>query len=56
MRGWRPGQNTTEYFLLLCAMLTVFGLVGTFIKNYIPQLLDRALDLILNAALSLALP
>ena len=56
MRRLRPGQNTTEYFLLLCALLVVFGLVGSFLKSYIPKLMDRAFELILDAALSLALP
>lgn len=52
----RPGQNTTEYFLLLCAMLTVLGIVANFLKNYIPMLMDRAFELIVDAALQLALP
>jgi hypothetical protein len=52
----RRGQNTTEYCLLLCALLVVFGLVASFLKNYIPKLADRAFELIVNAALSLALP
>jgi hypothetical protein len=56
MRRLRRGQNTTEYFLLLCAMLVVFGLVGNFIKNYIPKLMDRAFEMTVDAALSLALP
>ncbi|MCX5795228.1 MAG: hypothetical protein NTY77_07035 [Elusimicrobia bacterium] len=56
MRGRRPGQNTTEYFLLLCSMLVVFGLVGSFLKSYIPKLMDHAFELILDAALNLALP
>jgi hypothetical protein len=56
MRRLRKGQNTTEYFLLMCAMLAVFGLVGSFIKDYIPKLMDRAFEMIVDAALSLALP
>jgi hypothetical protein len=56
MRRLRPGQNTTEYFLLLCSLLVVFGLVASFLKSYIPKLMDNAFDLIINAAMSLALP
>jgi hypothetical protein len=56
MRAGRPGQNTTEYFLLLCAMLTVFGVVGGFLKSYTPLLMERAFALIVDAALQLALP
>jgi len=52
----RPGQNTTEYLLLMAAVLVVFNVVAFKLKSYLPELTERLLDLIVRAALSLAMP
>lgn len=52
----RRGQNTTEYLLLLCAMVMLSQVAYKFLSGYIPVLTERVIDLILTTALSLAAP
>lgn len=52
----RRGQSSVEYMLLLCMGVTVAVIVGSFLKKYVPGLLDRVLDKITDVALSMAAP
>lgn len=55
MRGSR-GQASTEYLMLLCAVLTVSVMTGTFLSRYGQDLAERVADHLLEAAIQLAAP
>ena len=52
----RRGQSTTEYMMLLCAVVALAAISGGAIQKYLPQVTERLLDAILSAALQLASP
>lgn len=52
----RRGQASVEYMLLLCTVLTMALMTGTFLAKYGRDLVDRAAEKVLEAALTLALP
>lgn len=53
----RPrGQATVEYMLLLCTVVTVALLTGTFINKFGRDLLDDIAMKVLEAAISMGMP
>lgn len=56
MKGSSRGQNTVEYMLLLCLMVTVTMVTATFLKKYMPQLTEQLLELIIDTAIEMASP
>lgn len=54
--GSRRGQASVEYMLLLCTVLTMALLTGSFLAKYGRELVDRAAEKVLAAAITLALP
>ena len=49
----RSGSVSVEYMLLLCSVVTIYAIVGTFLVNFHNQILDRLLDRMLSAAFQL---
>lgn len=56
MKLGRRGQGTTEYLLLLCMATTVAIVTGAFLKHFVPDILDRVLDKMLEVAIRMASP
>ena len=57
MKGFRArGQATVEYMLLLCTVLCMALLTGTFISKFGRDLLDDIAMKVLEAAITLAMP
>ncbi len=52
----RRGQASTEYLLLLCTVLCMSLLTGTFLAKYGKELTDRMADRLLDAAIQLSRP
>lgn len=50
------GQATVEYMLLLCTVVTMALLTGTFINKFGKDLLDDMALKVLEAAITLAMP
>ncbi len=50
------GQASTEYLLLLCTVLCMSLLTGTFLAKYGRDLTDRMADKLLDAAIQLSRP
>lgn len=57
MKGFRArGQATVEYMLLLCTVLFMALLTGTFLNKFGRDLLDDIALKVLDAAITLAMP
>ncbi|MDX6769134.1 MAG: hypothetical protein SF051_06350 [Elusimicrobiota bacterium] len=52
----RRGQASTEYLLLLCTVLCMSLLTGSFLARYGRELTDRMAEKLLDAALELSRP
>ena len=50
----RRGQASVEYLLLLCAVLTVTVLTGSFLARYGRELSDVMAEKLLDAAIELS--
>lgn len=55
-RPTRRGQATVEYMLLLCTVLCMALLTGTFLAKYGRDLVDSIALKLLEAAFTLAMP
>lgn len=57
VKGFRArGQATVEYMLLLCTVLVMALLTGTFLNKFGRDLLDDIALKVLDAAITLAMP
>lgn len=52
----RRGQATVEYMFLLCTVLCMSLMAGTFLAKYGRELLDDIATKLLEAAITLAMP
>lgn len=52
----RRGQASVEYLLLLCTVLCMSLLTGSFLAKYGRDLTDRMAEKLLDAAIQLAQP
>ena len=55
-RSRRRGQATVEYMMLLCTVLCMALLTGTFLSKFGKDLLDDIAVKLLEAAITLAMP